>query len=100
MPIEIVLPVPLVTAGTHAADAPQRTFRRKTLPPAPVVALVDNTKARAAEILDAIGRQLVRRGAAASYFVWRKPSPAKPITAQERDALLSRADVVIAGVGD
>ena len=97
MPIEVILPVPdqrpASTSGT-----PAHTWR--PLPPNPVVGLVDNSKTGAATLLDAVGRMLVRRGVAGSYFVWQKATASFSLTNDERAAMLARAHVIVSGVGD
>lgn len=97
VPIEIILPAPLhQKVGPMVSNA--RSWKR--LPERPVLGLIDNGKACAADILEAIGRHLVARGVAASHFVWRKPSAARPITSAERSDMLARAHVIVSGIGD
>ena len=95
MTIEVIFPV-----SRTAAAAPVRTHVWGALPKAPVVGLIDNTKSRASDLLNAIGRSLVGRGAASSYFVWSKADAAHSITTEQRAELLARAHVIVSGVGD
>lgn len=97
MPIEVILPVPDAPAGA-ASDVPAHVWQ--PLPSRPVVGLVDNSKTGAAALLDAVGRSLVRRGAAASYFVWQKATASYSLTNNERATMLARAHVIVSGVGD
>jgi len=95
--IEILLPAPL-----HKPARPQREARHvwKELPERPVLGLIDNGKGRANDILEAVARELQVRGLIDSFFIWRKGSAGKPITAAERADTLARADLVLSGVGD
>ena len=97
MSIDVILPAPM---ARHAVR--QATVRHawKAMPARPVLALVENNKARAGDLLEALGRNLVRRGFAASYFMIRKPSPSVSITKEQRADLLARAHVIVSGVGD
>src|SRR4051812_39513819 len=97
MAIEVVLPAELV-GQVRAQKGVSHTW--KALPERPVVGLIDNVKTGAAEFLDALGRALVRRGAAASYFVWQKPNTSHAITQEEHASMLARAHVIVSGVGD
>ena len=97
MSIEIVLAAPL-TANVEAPAAVRHTW--KALPPEPVVGLIDNSKTGADAFLDALGRALVRRGAAGSYFMMQKETAAFSITAEERATMLARAHVIVSGIGD
>ena len=101
MTIDVVFPIPRNRASTGAAD-PNRsvTHAWKTLPPKPVLCLIDNTKARARDLLEAIGRSLVARGVVGSFFLHAKPSPSYPITKEVRSAIVARAHLVVSGVGD
>jgi hypothetical protein len=65
-----------------------------------VIAFIDNGKSHANEFLAELGKQLVSRGVAGSYFLWRKPTASKPITPEQRSQLLARAHLVVSGVGD
>lgn len=97
MSIEIVLAAPL-TAEAKAPAAVAHTW--KALPPKPVLGLIDNSKTGAAELLDALGRNLVRRGVAVSYFMIQKETAAFSITNEDRTAMLARAHVIVSGIGD
>jgi hypothetical protein len=97
MTIEAVFPVP----RNRGSDAKPRVHHVWKTPPAQaVIGLIDNTKARARDLLEAIGRSLVRRGVAASYFIHAKPSPSYPISREVRAQLLARAHLIVSGVGD
>ena len=65
----------------------------------PVLALIDNGKPKAARLLIAVGEALIERGVIESYFVHHKRAMV-PIDDDERAAIVRRAGVVIAGVGD
>ncbi|MBM3348044.1 MAG: hypothetical protein FJY55_16375 [Betaproteobacteria bacterium] len=99
MSIEVTLPAPRthVIAPTAAA-APAHIWRR--LPDAPVLGLIDNTKTRAGDLLNAIGRELKRRGVISSHFLYRKPDAAHSISEEVRADMLARSHVIISGVGD
>ncbi len=97
MSIDVILPAP------RAATAVPRTAVRhlwKRIPDAPMLGLIDNGKARAGDLLRALGRVLERRGFVASHFMVRKPSPSDPIGAEQRAELLARAHLIVSGVGD
>lgn len=98
MPIQVVLPAPLSRSSPATTEAP--AHRWNPLPARPVLGLVDNGKGRAADILEAVARHLTARGLVSSHFIVHKASAGKPITPEQRAHLLSRADVVISGVGD
>ena len=95
--IDVVWPVAR-RAGKAAANAV--SVERHPVPPGAVLGLVDNTKARAADLLHAIGRALVARGVVADYFLVRKPTPSRVVADDERARLLADADVIVSGVGD
>lgn len=97
MSIDVILPAP----RAHTARA-QGSIRHtwKAVPPKAVLGLVDNNKPRARDLLEALGRVLVRRGVAASYFTVTKASASEPVNAEQRAELLARAHVIVSGVGD
>ena len=97
MTIEVVFPVP---RNRTPADKPAVTHAWRALPPNPVLGLIDNTKARARDLLEAIGKVLVQRGVVGSYFIHSKPSPSYPITREVRAQIAARAHLIISGVGD
>lgn len=92
--MSVVLVVPFDRAPPPSL-APDFT----ALPRGSVLALIDNGKVNADRLLSAIGDALVERGAVASYFLYRKQRMV-PLTDAERDDILARAQVVIAGLGD
>jgi hypothetical protein len=98
--INVVFPVPSRRAQAAQAGKPAVTHAWKPLPAAPVLGLIDNTKARARDLLEAIGRALVKRGVVGSYFVHSKPSPSYPITREVRAEIAARAHLIVSGVGD
>jgi len=83
----------------HESGGRELASRR---PPDPthVIAFIDNGKSHANEFLAELGKALVARGVAGSYFLWRKPTASKPITTEERSQLLARAHLVVSGIGD
>lgn len=97
MSIDVILPAPM---AKHAVRRETVRHTWNALPAKPVIGLIDNAKARAGDLLDALGRNLVRRGFAASYFVLKKYSPSVAITQEQRAELLARAHVIVSGVGD
>lgn len=97
MSIKVILPVP-DPSSAPASNVPAHAWR--SLPSKPVVGLVDNGKTGAAELLEAVGRVLVRRGVAASHFVWQKATASYSLTNDERANILARAHVIVSGVGD
>jgi len=98
MAIEIILPLPSVKA---AIPVPEKRRVWKALPSMPVVGFIDNSKTRASDILESIGRNLVARGVVESWFMIRKPNAGIGMTDSDRTELLARgADMVVAGVGD
>lgn len=94
MTIEILLPT------VRRTEVPRAVAERREPPPGAVLALVDNTKARARDLLVAIGDELVGLGVASSYFVVSKPTASRALTAEASEEILLRADLVISGVGD
>lgn len=98
MPIRVLLPAPL---RRQESEPPRlRSHPRKTTPAMPVLGLIDNTKAKSADILDLIGRGMLARGVVGSYFVWQKPSAGRTITSAECTQILARAHVIVSGIGD
>ena len=63
------------------------------------LALIDNGKPRAREIMRAIGEEL-RAAGVVDVEVISKPSAAAPLDDDEVDAVSARVDIVIAGMGD
>ena len=101
MTIDVIFPIPRNRPGAGAVDAnPTVTHAWKTLPAKPVLCLIDNTKARARDLLEAVGRSLVARGVVGSYYLHAKPSPSYPITREVRAEIAARAHLVVSGVGD
>ena len=97
MSIRVMLPAAL---KQDEVAPPVRSHVHKRLPGAPVLGLIDNGKTKAAEILDAIGRRLVKRRLVSSCFMFQKPSAGKAITDSERAEMLARAHVIVSGIGD
>jgi hypothetical protein len=97
MSIDVILPAPM---AKHLVSQKSVHHQWKALPDKPVVGLIDNAKARAGDLLEALGRNLVKRGFADSYFFVRKPSPSVSVTQEQRAELLARAHVIVSGVGD
>lgn len=97
MSLDIVLPAPRLKSRKVTEG---RKHDRKPLPKLPVIGLIDNVKTGADRMLDAVGRTMVRRGFAASYFVWQKPTTSHAISNEERAMLLARAHIIISGIGD
>jgi len=97
MSLDLVVPFPLDEPDDAAV---RRSPDRRPIPALPTVAFVDNTKAKAAILLDAIGTALVAREAISDYFVYRKHLDMVPLDDAERDDLAARAHVVVTGVGD
>ncbi len=98
MPIEVTLPAPRTIAAVPSA--PARTHVWKPLPARPVMGFIDNTKTRAADLLNAVGRELTRRGVIASHFVHQKPDAAHSIPPDVRADLMARGHVFVSGIGD
>jgi hypothetical protein len=98
MPIEVTLPAPRTQAAV--SSAPTRTHAWRKLPDKPVLGLIDNTKTRAADLLNAVGRELTRRGLIASHFVHQKPDAAHSIPPDVRAELMARGHLFVSGVGD
>jgi hypothetical protein len=97
MKIAMVLPAPR-TRSAVAASAKPHVWRK--LPDKPVVGLIDNSKARARDFLEALGREFVRTGFAGSYFFVTKPNASAPISETVRAELLARAHMIVSGIGD
>jgi nucleotide-binding universal stress UspA family protein len=94
MSIEVILPVrPTVVQPVQLA--PRQAPKAGT-----VLGLIDNGKPHANELMEAMARALERRGVVAEHFIWRKPTAGRPITPEERERMLTRAHMVITGVGD
>ena len=100
MAIDVVFPVPSRRRHGARADKAAVTHAWRPLPAAPVLGLIDNTKARAKDLLEAIGKVLVQRGVVGSYFIHSKPSPSYPIGRDVRAELGARAHVIVSGLGD
>jgi hypothetical protein len=66
----------------------------------PVVGLVSNGKPLAAELLQAIGRELHARLGEGEVELLRKPSAAYAITPAQAREMAARAHIVVTGVGD
>lgn len=66
----------------------------------PVVGLVSNGKPHAAELLEAVARQLHARLGEGEVELLRKPSAAYAITPEQARDMAARAHVVVTGVGD
>ena len=98
MAIEVTLPAPRSRAPV--SNAPARTHVWKKLPDKPVLCLIDNTKTRAADLLNAVGRELTRRGLIASHFVHQKPDAAHSIPPEVQAKLFARGNLFVTGVGD
>jgi hypothetical protein len=64
------------------------------------VGLLDNSKSRAGQMLDAIADILHRQYGFADIVRRRKPSASKPADPQVIDELAKTCDLVIVGVGD
>jgi hypothetical protein len=97
MTVEVLVPfvvsAPDATGGRQVSSLPAgATFA--------CAALVDNGKARAGQLLTALGEELRDQGVVRDFFVYRKPGGLVPMEAAERDELVGRADLVISGVGD
>ena len=97
MSIDVILPAPRAST-TKAAGVIRHNWR--AIPEQPVLGLIDNSKARAGDLLAALARVLERQGLVASYFTVRKASPSEPINKEQRAELLARAHVIVSGVGD
>lgn len=97
MKIAMVLPAPRTKAATSVVAKPH-VWRK--LPDKPVVGFIDNSKARAREFLDALGREFVRVGFAGSYFFVTKPNASTTVSAEVRAELLARAHMIVSGIGD
>ena len=98
MPIEVTLPAPRTSAPVSIAATKTHVWRK--LPDKPVLGLIDNTKTRAADLLNAVGRELTRRGLIASHFVHQKPDAAHSIPPDVHANLMARGHLFVSGVGD
>ncbi len=98
MPIEVTLPAPRSSAPV--STVPTRTHVWRKPPAKPVMGFIDNTKTRAADLMNAIGRELTRRGVIASHFVHQKPDAAHSIPPDVRADLMARGHVFVSGIGD
>jgi hypothetical protein len=97
MKIAMVLPAPRTATDVGQVSRPH-VWRK---PPArPTIGLIDNSKARARDFLEALGRDFVRTGFAASYFLVSKPNASAPISEEVRADLLARAHMIVSGIGD
>lgn len=97
MSLTLVLPFP-----SHDIAPPRRDERvqsQRVIPDRPVLGLIDNGKIKAGVLLTAIGDALKQRGAIGDYFLYRKGAMV-PLTDEERASIVSRADIVISGLGD
>lgn len=64
------------------------------------IGLLDNTKRNAAQILDAVGRELDTAHRLGEIVRRRKPNFAMPLTSDEVEDLVAACDAVVIGVGD
>ena len=96
MGIDVVFPA--TRSAPPAAAARDHVWR--ALPDKPVLGLVNNTKSRASDLLQAIGRSMVRRGFVDSFFMISKPNAGVTITQSDRDLLMARAHLIVTGLGD
>lgn len=93
--VEVVVPV-----VRRPTAAPSQFAPSIAPPPEPTLGLIDNSKARARQLLNATADVLRASGAVGDRALLTKLSAAKPISTDERSELLARAHVVISGVGD
>jgi hypothetical protein len=98
MTITLVLPFDVGTADSAGASLHGDAIAVRGTDV--MVAFLDNHKARAAELLDAIGAALVASGSIREYFVHRKRHGLLPLEDDERDEVFARANVIVSGVGD
>lgn len=73
---------------------------RRPLPTSPVIALVENGKPHARELLELLADELRGRIGHGDTILVRKPGASQLITEDEARDLAARAHVVITGVGD
>lgn len=98
MTIKVTLPA--ARTRNAAPTAERRNHVWMPLPPKPVLGLIDNSKARAADLLNAVALELTRRGLIAGHFMHFKPNAAHTVSPAVRADLKARAHLIISGVGD
>jgi hypothetical protein len=98
MPIEVTLPAS--RSSTPVSTVPTKTHVWRKPPAKPVMGFIDNTKTRAADLMNAVGRELKRRGVIDSHFVHQKPDAAHSIPPDVRADLMARGHVFVSGIGD
>ena len=91
--VRIYTPVPRATAWTAATFAPVSPRSA-----AHMIALLDNAKPRADDMLAALSRRLQRNGE--STHGWRKFTPSIPIADDMLRAVVADADLCITGLAD
>jgi hypothetical protein len=64
------------------------------------LALLENTKTNAVQLLNEVAAELGRRYALASVTVYRKPTLTTPVAEAQLQEVARNSDVAIAGVGD
>jgi hypothetical protein len=64
------------------------------------LAIIENGKPRAADLLEAIAARLVDRHGLASATTFAKAGASQPVDADELAAVVAAADVVLTGLGD
>jgi hypothetical protein len=64
------------------------------------LALLENTKTNAVELLNQVAAELRRRYDLAAVTVYRKPSLSSPAPEDQLEEVARSSDIVIAGVGD
>lgn len=84
----------------EAPPGPRRLAERGRLPERPVLALVDNGKPRARDLLELMAAELRECLPSLETTLLRKPSAAYPLSSEEATALAARAHLVLTGVGD
>lgn len=64
------------------------------------LAVIDNGKPRAGDLLRYLADELRDKGIVGTYEIYTKPSAAKPIDQEEAVRLAARSHLIVTGVGD
>jgi hypothetical protein len=88
------------TAGGRGTFAGQGLASRPATLDGLRLALLENTKTNAVQLLNEVAAELGRRYALASVTVYRKPSLTTPVAEDQLQEVARNSDVAIAGVGD
>jgi hypothetical protein len=100
MPTDSVPKLVLISPVNEASVAESALAPRLSSLRGKRVGLLDNSKAKAGKVLDAVAAILDARHGFSNIVRHRKPSASKPASPEAVTALASSCDLVVVGVGD